>query len=107
MNNRPKQLDENQFAVRDCFLTRVSELTGVPAVDIMGRSRERRISTARAMLMWCLVRLAHYSTTEAGLLTGRTHASVIHAVGVLEGIIRYPGGQAERDIVEQLKGGMA
>lgn len=63
----------------------VSEVFSVPARDILGSRRGRqRVSDARMCLMWHLREDAGMGWSEIGSLVGRTHASVIHAVGEYE-----------------------
>ena len=67
----------------------VSEVFSVPVADILGSKRgERRVSDARMCVMWHLRRDARMGWSEIGSLVGRTHASVIHAVGEYEEIAR-------------------
>lgn len=68
------------IARRNEYLVLVSNLTGVPADDIMGNSRCERISTARQLVMWALYVLCGYSTTQVGRLMRRNHATICYAV---------------------------
>lgn len=78
------------FAIRNKYLVRISELTGIPVDDIMGSSRLMDIVTARSLLAWSLTDLCGYTTTQAGVLIRRHYSSVIYLRKKLTTAIRLP-----------------
>ena len=65
---------------RDNWLKHISELTGIPCLDVMGRNRKTSIVIARHLLAWALYRLESYTLSEVGALLGRNHATIYHSV---------------------------
>tara|TARA_B110000977_G_scaffold173020_1_gene225850 strand:+ start:2593 stop:2994 length:402 start_codon:yes stop_codon:yes gene_type:complete len=62
----------------------VSNLTGVPQIDIMKKSRERNLVVSRHFLRYYLRRNFEMTFKEVGDLTNGHHSSVIHSVRYVE-----------------------
>tara|TARA_B110000967_G_scaffold128632_1_gene131391 strand:+ start:7956 stop:8357 length:402 start_codon:yes stop_codon:yes gene_type:complete len=62
----------------------VSDLTGVPQVDIMKKSRARNVVVSRHFLRYYLRRNCNMTLQKVGGLTNGHHASVIHSVKYVE-----------------------
>ena len=62
----------------------VSNLTGVPQIDIMKKSRERDLVVSRHFLRYYLRRNFEMTFKEVGDLTNGHHSSVIHSVRYVE-----------------------
>tara|TARA_R110002153_G_C12899283_1_gene451968 strand:+ start:4 stop:411 length:408 start_codon:yes stop_codon:yes gene_type:complete len=62
----------------------VSNLTGVPQMDIMKKSRERDLVVSRHFLRYYLRRNCKMTFKEVGDLTNGHHSSVIHSVRYVE-----------------------
>ena len=84
------RITDKMIADRNYYLGAISKLTGVPADDIMSKSRVDRISTARMLLMWVLVTQCHYTTTAVGLLLHRHHSTIIHGASLINGRMFLP-----------------
>ena len=69
------------------MISEFSCLVGVPAEDILGRSRERRIIDARH-LYWKLLRdKSGLSYPRIGMLNERTACTIMHGVSKSENLI--------------------
>lgn len=62
----------------------VSNLTGVPQMDMMKKSRERDLVVSRHFLRYYLRRNCKMTFKEVGDLTNGHHSSVIHSVRYVE-----------------------
>lgn len=71
--------------MRNEYMMEISNLTGVPVDEIMGRKRCLNVSTARQLTMWALVTLCGYTDTEVGILMRRNHTTVSYAVTHVNG----------------------
>lgn len=65
---------------RNEYLVVLTDATGIPMDDIMGKKRNDDISMARQLLMWALYALYGYTTIDIGKLIHRHHTTVTYAV---------------------------
>lgn len=79
----PYIITTDMTKARDEYLVLISNITGIPADDILGRSRLRKVVEARHLLMWALHSLCGYTSTMVGVLTRRDHATVTYANGIV------------------------
>lgn len=63
---------------RNEYLVFISNLTGIPSDDIMGRSRHYPIARARQLLAWALRTLRGYTFMSIGVMMGIDYATVIN-----------------------------
>jgi chromosomal replication initiation ATPase DnaA len=69
---------------KDIVIRNVCDYYGVTPEEIKGRSRKKKISDSRQMVIFLLVRDYKLTTSKAGLLVRRDHATAIHSVKVIE-----------------------
>ena len=74
------EITKQMTSTRDNWLKHISELTGIPCLDVMGRNRKTSIVIARHLLAWALYRLEGCTLSEVGALLGRNHATIYHSV---------------------------
>lgn len=65
---------------RNEYLVVLTDVTGIPMDDIMGKKRNDDISMVRQLLMWALYELHGYTTIDIGKLIHRHHTTVTYAV---------------------------
>lgn len=94
MNSVTKEMLET----RNEYLVLISNLTGVPADDIMSRKRTERITTARHLLMWVLTSLCGYTTLKTAVLLGRNYSMIVYGREIFVG-----GGRCKIPNPETLK----
>lgn len=80
----------------------VCKMLGDVTVDeVYGRTRIRRLATARHLVAWVLYRLYLYTTTEIGTLTKRDHTTILHSVARVDEWLSVPNCyKREVEIVE-------
>lgn len=66
-----------------------AEVYGVSVEDIMGDSRKRRIAEARQMAMLLCHEKTVLDLTDIGIVFGRKHPTVIHAIRKVEGLLDF------------------
>lgn len=83
---RPKQMiTDKMINTRNKLLVFVSNLTGVPADDIMSTKRHEQISTARQLVMWAMFEIYCFTQTQVGILMQRDHSTVTYAIAHING----------------------
>ena len=60
------------------IISDVADIYGITVSDILSRRRLRRFADARAVVCHLLCFIRGYSTTEAGKVLGRDHATVVY-----------------------------
>jgi len=83
---------------------------GVPAEQLLGRSRAPRLALARQVAMYLCRELAGLSLPEVGqAVGGRDHSTVLHAVRKVHGLVQAGGPVAEQvaDLSRRLAGAAA
>ena len=83
---------------RNEYLVLISQMTGVPADDIMSRKRTERVTTARHLLIWVLTSLCGYTTLETAVLLGRSHSTIVYGREIFVG-----GGRGKAPTPEMLE----
>lgn len=87
----PYIITTDMTKARDEYLVLISNITGIPADDILGRSRLRKVVEARHLLMWALHSLCGYTSTM-----GRDHATVTYANGIVSHERYFPREDLQR-----------
>ena len=78
---------KRQHATR--AIERVCETMDVTWPELIGKSRERRISEPRNVLFYILHKVYKLSSTETGKMLNRNHATVLNGSNRVEGFITY------------------
>lgn len=88
------------------IIAATAEVYGVSVDDIIGRSRKRRITDARHMAIYLTRHKTLLSTTDIGDIFGRDHATVIHSINKVEGMLNFDRLTTEsyRLIIEKIQG---
>ena len=76
--NYPRSMTHQMYQDRNDYVVFISNLTGIPVDDILGRSRIECVCIARHLLAYALVQLCGYSSLAAGNLMNRNYATVLH-----------------------------
>ena len=82
----------------------------MPAEQLLGRSRAPRLALARQVAMYLCRELAGLSLPEVGrAVGGRDHATALHAVRKVHGLVQAGGPVAEQvaDLSRRLAGAAA
>lgn len=89
---RPQlRLSQQDYAVRDHALDIVCKVCGdVMPAEILSHSRSRRVSFARHLAMYLISPRANMTTGRVGLLFDRDHATVLHAMQVIDDMRELP-----------------
>ena len=91
---------------QDLF-TRVEHHFGIPHQALIGRSRTRKITTARHLVAYLLREELGLGYSEIGaLLGGRDHSTVIHAVTRIQGALATDP-QLHQDLLSTMRNGSA
>lgn len=94
MNTPPD--DGNRISVAQ-IISEEAELHGVSVRDILGASRNRRITDARHFAMYrARIERADMSLPHIGKVFRRDHTSVLHAIRRMEALIDRVGGKARK-----------
>lgn len=78
----PKEVIEIIFAV-------IEMVTGVSKLEILAKDRHRKKKEARQYFHYLADKLTKETLQEIGRITNRTHATVIHSVKTVEGVMTY------------------
>lgn len=70
--------DEHYVRIRD-IINIVSNVKGVPVIDIVSRRRHRKIIVARHLAMVAALRYTRANYSDIGRVFGRDHTTVYHA----------------------------
>ena len=72
----------------DDILKKVSEYFGVRMADLQSARRDRSIARPRQVAMYLAKELTSKSLPEIGTAFGRDHTTILHAVRVIEGLVK-------------------
>lgn len=99
--NYPRPMTKQMYDDRDAYVVFISNLTGVPVDDILGRSRVECVCISRHLLAYALVQLCGYSSLAAGNLMHRNYATVLHGCYLIrdKNIIPFDGIQRMVDAI--------
>lgn len=81
------QLYKQEVTVDD-ILKKVSEYFGVRMADLQSARRDRSIARPRQVAMYLAKELTSKSLPEIGTAFGRDHTTILHAVRVIEGLVK-------------------
>lgn len=71
------------------IITATAEVYGVSVEDVVGDSRKRTIAEARQMAMFLCNEKTLLDLTDIGIVFGRKHPTVIHALRKIEGMLEF------------------
>ena len=94
-------MTKQMYDDRDAYVVFISNLTGLPVDEILGRSRIECVCIARHLLAYALVHLCGYSSLAAGNLMRRNYATVLHSCYLIrdKNIIPFDGIQRMVDAI--------
>lgn len=99
------KISQQDIAIRDHAIGIVCQVCGdVTPDEVMSSARSRRVSFARHLAIYMLSPRAGMTTSKVGALFGRDHATVLHAVQVIDGIRAIPQMYVkENEIINKAK----
>lgn len=83
-------------------LQKISEITGVSELDIIGKSRKSEIVEARQMLYCFLFYEEGMKLSEIGRKLNRTSATIIHGIGKMKGLCQI-GDRRTLELIRKVR----
>lgn len=71
------------------IITATAEVYGVSVEDVISDSHKRTIAEARQMAMYLCHEKTWLDLTDIGIVFGRKHPTVIHAIRKVEGLLEF------------------
>lgn len=85
------KISQQDIAIRDHALDIVCQACGdVTAEEVLSKARDRRICFARHLAIYLISPKAGMTSGRVGLLFDRDHATVLHAVQVIDSMRQMP-----------------